>query len=323
MIEDPALDDMLKAARLDEGYQSVAETIKQKKDKEVYKTVSTAAIKEYIGHRVERMSVIEKLDALIMLMDQTRIVVPPSMRKKLINREHLAHTGINKMQMSIRAKYFSPGIEADGKKIGGGVQAMPATQQDSEKGPTQAGLGVCELADAVGRHRLFQETWEQVSSLNGPLLRIANVCSDVLQHKTAHTFKQLKRWFSTFGMSRSNICVNGPPFFSRGFQEFCNEYCIQLNLTTSYNPESSGAAEREIGLIKTIIKKTEEEGLCFEESLAVFRNTSNERGYSLNQMFFLRIWQDQKFAGLAGRACGGRHGESQREDQKRLQQDQG
>ena len=197
VIEDPALDDKLEAARLDKGYQSVAETIKQKKDKEVYKTVSTAAIKEYIGYRVERMSVIEKWDAMIMLMDQTRIVVPPSMRKKLINREHLAHTGINKMQMTIRAKYFWPGIEADVKKIVGGVQAMPATQQDSEKGPTQAGLGVCELADTVGWHRLLQETLELVPSLNGPLLRIAKICSDVLQYKTAHTFKELKRWIST------------------------------------------------------------------------------------------------------------------------------
>ena len=51
---------MWKAAKLDEGYQSVAETIKQKKDKEVYKTVTTAAIKEYIGYGVERMSVMEK-----------------------------------------------------------------------------------------------------------------------------------------------------------------------------------------------------------------------------------------------------------------------
>ena len=87
-------------------HQSVVETIKQKKDKEVYKTVTTAAIKEYIGHRVERMSVIEKGDAMIVLMDQTRIVVPHSIRKKLMDRDHLAHTGITRMQMSVRAKYF-------------------------------------------------------------------------------------------------------------------------------------------------------------------------------------------------------------------------
>ena len=104
MIEDLALDEMWEATGLDEGYQSVAETIKQKKDKEVYKTVTTAAIKEYIGYGLERMSVIEKGDTRIMLIDQTRIVAPKTMRKKLLDRENLAHSGIIKMQESIREK---------------------------------------------------------------------------------------------------------------------------------------------------------------------------------------------------------------------------
>ena len=69
MIKDLALNEMWEAARLDESHQFVAETVKQKKDKEVYKMVTTAAIKEYIGHGVERRSVIEKGDTLIRLMD--------------------------------------------------------------------------------------------------------------------------------------------------------------------------------------------------------------------------------------------------------------
>ena len=40
------------------------------------------------------------------------------------------------------------------------------------------------------------------------------------------------------------------------------------------------------------MRKTEEEGTCFEEALAVFRNTRNESGYSPNQFFFLRNWRD-------------------------------
>ena len=65
---------MWEAARLDKGYQSVTETIKQK-DKEVYKTLSEAAIEEYIEHGVERLSVIKKGDTTIVLKDQTSFVV--------------------------------------------------------------------------------------------------------------------------------------------------------------------------------------------------------------------------------------------------------
>ena len=60
VIEDPALDDMWEAARLDKGYMSVAMTVKQETGQEVYKTLSKAAINEYVGQGIERMSVIKK-----------------------------------------------------------------------------------------------------------------------------------------------------------------------------------------------------------------------------------------------------------------------
>ena len=60
---------------------------------------------------------IEKGDTKILLMDQTRIVVPLTMRKKLLEREHLANSGIIRMSNSIRAKYFWPGIEVDIKRL--------------------------------------------------------------------------------------------------------------------------------------------------------------------------------------------------------------
>ena len=75
-----------------------------------------------------------------------------------------------------------------------------------------------------------------------------------------HTVRQLKRWFATFGVSRSVRCDNGPPFSSRGFREFCEEYGIKLDLTAPYNPESSGAAERGVGLVKKIMQKTQPDG---------------------------------------------------------------
>ena len=70
----------------------------------MYKTLAKAAIMEYIGLGVERMSVIKKGNLMILLMDQTRNMVPQSMRKKLMDREQLALQGVNKMQRSIRAK---------------------------------------------------------------------------------------------------------------------------------------------------------------------------------------------------------------------------
>ena len=101
---------------------------------------------------------IKKGDIKIMLMDQTRIVVPHTMRKKLLEREHLSHSVMSRMSNSIRAN-MGYGTDMD------------------------------------------------------------------------HTVRQLKRLYATFSVRRSIRSDNGPPFFSKGFKEFCNEYCIELNLT--------------------------------------------------------------------------------------------
>ena len=119
-----------------------------------------------------------------------------------------------------------------------------------------------------------------------------------LSADTEHTIRQLKRWFATFGVARSIRCDKGLPFQGREFKEFNDEYKIKLDLTSPYNPESSGAAEHGVGLIKMIKKKTETEGLDMEEALVVFRNTRNESGYSPNELFFLRNWRDPKLPDL-------------------------
>ena len=132
VIQDPAQENMWEAARLDKGYQSVAMTVKKKTGEEVYKTLSKAAIKECVGLGIERMSVIKKGNSVIFLMDQTRIVVPQIMKKSLMDREELAHQGINKMSRSIRVKYFWPWIEADLKRM---------VEAEEEELPSRDGLG--------------------------------------------------------------------------------------------------------------------------------------------------------------------------------------
>ena len=105
------------ATGLDKGYQSMTLTVKWKTDNEVYKTLSKAVIKENAGLWIERMSVIEEGKTMILLMDQRRIVVSETFRKKLMDKEHLAHPGIIKMQNCLRAKYFWLGIEANVRRI--------------------------------------------------------------------------------------------------------------------------------------------------------------------------------------------------------------
>ena len=71
-----------------------------------------------------------------------------------------------------------------------------------------------------------------------------------------------------------------------------------MNLTSLYNLESLGAAERVVGLIKAIMLKTKEEGLSFDKALTVFKNIRNESGYSPIQLFYLRYWRDRNLLNM-------------------------
>ena len=55
-----------------------------------------------------------------------------------------------------------------------------------------------------------------------------------------------------------------------------------------------------MGLVKTIMKKTEADGSDSEEAFAAFKNSRNSIGYSPNQLFFLRNVRDLKLPQLAG-----------------------
>ena len=59
-------------------------------------------------------------------------------------------------------------------------------------------------------------------------------------------------------------------------------------MTATYHPESSRAAERGVGSVKAIMKKTQDKGSNFKEAFAVFKNTCNKSVYWPNQRFFLR-----------------------------------
>ena len=180
---------------------------------------------------------------------------------------------------SLKAKYFWPGIEKDVRRVVESCEPCRLHMNSQARDPHRLSLEyVSRPMQAIGID-FFQRGGHKyllmMDHFSGmPLYEKMGISTD-----NEHTVRQLKRWFATFGVSRSIRCDNGPPFSSMGFKEFCDKYGIQLKLTSPYNLESSGAAERGVGLVKNIMKKTEEDGSCMEEAMSVFRNTRNVQEY--------------------------------------------
>ena len=56
----------------------------------------------------------------------------------------------------------------------------------------------------------------------------------------------LKKWFLEFG-SPEFLRVDSGPQFLGPFVEFCEESSITIERASAYNPQSNGAAERNLG----------------------------------------------------------------------------
>ena len=59
---------------------------------------------------------IQKGTTRLMVMDQTRIMVPVTLRQTVLDRELVLHVGRIRMANNIRAKYFWPRMENDVKE---------------------------------------------------------------------------------------------------------------------------------------------------------------------------------------------------------------
>ena len=110
---------------------------------------------------------------MILLMDQTQIVVPEAMRKRLMDREHLAHPGVTKMQGSLRAKYFWPGIEGDVRRIVEGCEPCQLHMSSQARDPRRPALEyVSWPMQAIGID-FFERGGPQVPPPHGSLQRHA------------------------------------------------------------------------------------------------------------------------------------------------------
>lgn len=69
---------------------------------------------------------------------------------------------------------------------------------------------------------------------------------------------KLKSIFSRHGIPHTLVSDNGPPFNSKDFKEFCENWQIDHKTSSPYLPRSNGLAERSIQTIKKLLLKSYE-----------------------------------------------------------------
>lgn len=197
------------------------------------------AIKPYHAFRTELGTVGE------LIVRGSKLIVPLSLRKRMLQLGHEGHPGKTKMQQRLRNSCWWPGMD---DAIGRVVDACEGCRLVSHP----------ERPEPMQRRKLPEAPWVDVAiDFLGPLptgdylLVIIDYFSrykevEVLRRITAQeTAERLDRIFVRLGYPKTITLDNGRQFISREFEEFCNHRGIVLNRTTPYWPQENGLVERQ------------------------------------------------------------------------------
>lgn len=115
-----------------------------------------------------------------------------------------------------------------------------------------------------------------------------------LRSKTASSvIEALKKSSARHGIPETIVCDN-MPFSSHTFNEFAKEWGCKVTTSSPRYPRSNGQAERYVGIIKQIMRKTNAEGKDMYLALLNYRNTPvSSMNVSPAQMLMSRRLRDR------------------------------
>ena len=218
-----------------------------------------------------------------------RIIVPQAMRQSVLQDLHKAHQGMTRTKNRARQVVYWPGLTKDIEEMIRNCTScrehLPSQTNEpllNDRHPTLPFQ--CTSAD------LFSvQGWEflvYVDRLTGwP-------CIDRTGRTTSSrdVIGSLRRWFSEVGVPLKLYTDGGPQFSSHRFAQFCKRWRVEHVKSSPHYPQSNGLAEAAVKSMKTLIKKTTQNGNLdmdeFRQGLLEWRNTPDLNGHSPAQKLY-------------------------------------
>ena len=203
-----------------------------------------------------------------------RCVIPASLRPKIRERLHGAHTGVEGCLRRARETVYWPGMNADLRDYIAKCGVCATYQKDQQKEPLIS-------------HKIPNRPWETVGCDIFHFEDRDYLCTvdyyssyfeiNQLKDKTGNeVIRTLKRHFSTHGIPNKLQSDNGPPYSSREFQQFTTAYDIEHVTSSPHYPQSNGKVENAIKTAKNLLKKSKASETDFHLALLAWRNTPSE-----------------------------------------------
>ena len=226
------------------------------------------------------------------LLFDDKVVIPSSLRNRVLKTLHLGHPGITRMRALAQNYVYWPGLNSDIEKIVKGCVEC----SNFAKNPNKNFLHPWPKSG---------NPWDRIHvDFAGPFLGENFLCIVDAHSKWPEVFRMqnttskclirvLQSLFARYGYPRVLVSDNGSQFTSSDFKIYCKTKGIQLVHSPPYHPQSNGQAERFVDTFKRTISKIRSSNsidTSIVEYLRTYRSTPNGtiRGKTPAELFLGR-----------------------------------
>ena len=197
---------------------------------------------------------IRNYDAVVLYKD--RIIIPKTLRTKIIENLHSAHQGVSGMYSRAQSIIFWPGMAAELDK------ARNMCRSCNRNAPSQAKLPptASEVPNVP-----FQMIFADYCQMKGKKFLVfgdrLSGWTEVIQIKDGFgksgskgLCEALRKMFATFGVPEEISSDGGPEFVARESVDFFNRWGVKHRLSSAYFPQSNGRAEVAVKIMKRLLE---------------------------------------------------------------------
>lgn len=207
-------------------------------------------------------------DELLFL--NSRIMVPKSLQRMVLDLLHQSHLGIEKTKSRARSLVYWPDINKDIERRVVDCETCQRYRHSNVKEPLMSHVVPQYPFQKIGLD-IFEYGKGIYLALSDYYSRFLEIF--VLRNKSAEEVKsKIKSCFSVHGIPKE-IVADNVPFNSFNFITFCKELDIKLTTSSPIYPQSNGFAEKAVNIAKGLVKKCADDKQELWLSLLEYRNT--------------------------------------------------
>ena len=220
----------------------------------------------------------------ILLFDN-RIVIPASLREKVLQLAHESHQGVVKIEALLRDKVWSPGINAEIEELIKHCHTCEVTTASKSK------------AQPLAPRLTPEQTWDTLAiDLQGPFPSGDNLLV-MIDYRSRYSvvylirntsagkiLKCMNSTFSLFGYPKAPLSDNGPQFKSVEFRNYCEQHGIKQQLISPYYPAANAEVENINRTLKKAIQRAHIKGKDWKKEIEKFLLAYRSTPHSMHKV---------------------------------------